>query len=153
MLIIVETCFVEVHYDILLLDIFKNFHNDKFKYILPMIRYEQIRTKGRVFDQMNFQCFRVGNSPFLMILLAGRHKIESCQSLCKNQVEEGTIIIIKNTLASANRRADGWGIRQLQPSLLRFAASDSDKFIQEPSRHCPHISGFALQSLDFPRSN
>jgi len=67
-------------------------------------------------------------------------------------VEEGTVIIIKNTLASANRWADGWDIRQLQPSLLRFTASDSDKFIQEPSHHCPHISGFALQSLDFPLS-
>ena len=39
----------------------------KFKHLLAMIGYEKIRTKDRVFDQMNSQCFRVGNSPFLMI--------------------------------------------------------------------------------------
>ena len=40
----------------------------KFKHLLAMIGYEKIRTKDRVFDQMNSQCFRVRNSPFLMIL-------------------------------------------------------------------------------------
>ena len=58
---------MEVHCAILLLDMFENFYNKKFKHLLAMIGYEQIRTKDRVFDQVNFQCFRVGNSPFLMI--------------------------------------------------------------------------------------
>ena len=44
---------MEVHCAILLLDIFEIFHNKKFKYLLPMIGYEQIRTKDRVFDQVN----------------------------------------------------------------------------------------------------
>ena len=47
---------------------FENFYNKKFKHLLAMIGYEKIRTKDRVFDQMNSQCFRVGNSAFLMIL-------------------------------------------------------------------------------------
>ena len=62
MKIIVEACFVEVQCGILLFYMFENFHNKKFKHLLPMIGYEQIRTKVRVFDQMNSQCFRVGNS-------------------------------------------------------------------------------------------
>ena len=60
---------MEVHCAILLLDMFENFYKKKkFKHLLAMIGYEKIRTKDRVFDQMNSQCFRVRNSPFLMIL-------------------------------------------------------------------------------------
>ena len=68
MWITVEACFVEVHCAILLLDMLEKFYNKKVKHLLAMIGYEQIRTKDRVFDQMNPQGFRVGNSPFLMIL-------------------------------------------------------------------------------------
>ena len=44
---------MEVHCAILLLGIFEIFYNKKFKYLLPIIGYEQIKTKDRVFDQVN----------------------------------------------------------------------------------------------------
>ena len=55
-----EACFVEVHCAILLLDMFENLYNKKFKHILAMIGYEQIRTKDRIFDQMNSQGLGLG---------------------------------------------------------------------------------------------